>query len=71
MAVLEKKVDIETALEAEIVKQANEAVVRGQTHIRKDLKRKAQEYLIELEEAAFCPPNDWRSKINQRTKHSR
>jgi hypothetical protein len=43
-----KKAAKEMALEAEIVKEANEAIRRGQVHIGDELKKKAEEYSAEL-----------------------
>lgn len=46
-----EKVDKQTALEAEIVKYANEAIGEGQTRLADPLKKRAQEYSSELEAA--------------------
>jgi hypothetical protein len=45
------KLDLEAAIHAEIVKQANEAVGSGEIHIGAQLKKRAKEYSEELEAA--------------------
>ena len=47
-----KKVTKEMAIEAEIVRQANEAVLNHEEHIAEQLKKRAEEYAVELEDAA-------------------
>src|SRR5450759_5662981 len=39
-----EKLDKESAIEAEIVRQANEAICAGQVHIGDQLKKRAEEY---------------------------
>ena len=46
-----KKLDRDTALDAEIVKEANEAVYKGEVHIGEQLKKRAEEYSAQLEAA--------------------
>jgi len=46
-----KKLSREAALEAEIVRQANEAIAKGEGRIGEVLRRKAKEYARALEEA--------------------
>ena len=45
------KLDRETAIEAEIFRQANEAIRSGQIDIRSRLKKRAEEYSAELQAA--------------------
>ena len=46
-----RKLSREAALEAEIVRQANEAIARGEARIGERLRKKAREYEKELEAA--------------------
>jgi DNA helicase IV len=46
-----EKLSREVAIEAEIVKEANEAICTGNTHIADQLKKRAEEYSAELEAA--------------------
>jgi|SRR5450830_1083887 predicted DNA-binding transcriptional regulator AlpA len=46
-----EKLDKESAIEAEIVRQANEAICAGQVHIGDQLKKRAEEYSAQLEAA--------------------
>jgi hypothetical protein len=45
------KLDRETAIEAEIFRQANEAIRNGQIDIGSRLKKRAEEYSAELQAA--------------------
>jgi hypothetical protein len=46
-----KKLGREAAIEAEIVKQANEAISAGQIDLASQLKKRAEEYSAELQAA--------------------
>jgi predicted DNA-binding transcriptional regulator AlpA len=46
-----KKLTREAAIEAEIVRQANEAVAKGDVHIGERLRKKAKEYAAKLDAA--------------------
>jgi predicted DNA-binding transcriptional regulator AlpA len=47
-----KKLELEVAVAAEIVKQANEAICKGEVEIGAQLRQRAKEYSAELEDAA-------------------